>query len=1074
MPAATLLIAWTCMAAEPKLTFEGAERHPTVNVTPEDVARARKRIKTDPAAKAWFASLQKSVAGWNDKDPAWVKSVMPAENACFAYGFTGCPICGGRWSSWGRARCSLDNPGMVKCSGGHLLPDKDHSDSGKGYRAPDGRIHYFVGSYNAWIVETLIFKIAKPYARIYTLTGDERAGLMTAVVLDEIARIYPSCDSGSWDYPSNPPSGRLCRPWYQVARVLVHFVDMYDWIFDHPALDEPSSRTGLTRRRNIEKNLLLNGAKYCYDMSIKQGGLHNGQADYLRGVLSVGVVLGIPEYVKWPVDGTYGIRAMLANNVDRDGRYFETASGYALHTRGLYLTFSEPLLNYRGSVFPNGLNLYDDPKFESFFVLPQMATVCLGHDAAFGDAAPKFRRKKPPYRPSRIYDLPYAEYLASRMSDPKKQARYAALLDHLRALSPAGDKTLKGTTDWRVFCRPDELPAGGKMDERMKRYLDGSFFVGQKGLAVLRLSKGADAHAAIMRFGPSLVHGHLDDLNINYHADGYEMTYDQGYSLGSTHTQVGWAKQTVSHNVVVVDEKSHGGGTFGGSLLHFAVLPGLALAEGSSTVYAHAGVDVYRRLFALTDDYALDVFRVKGGRQHDLPLHGLSTDVAFANLKFAEPRPGSLAGKKYKWGELQLNDGDMKGYPSKPYWNPPPGNGYGFLSRPAFAEPSGNWSATWQVAKNGKTRFQLLAVHGAGTEVIQAVAPALYPTFPKARHVIRRRKGKDLSSCFVSVWQSFAGSPPVKAVRRIDAGSGLSAGSAVAVAVDMTCGRRDIWCVGPDAASTVSARDGNVSINAKGAIARCRLDDKGVVSAELLDAYHLDVAGWRFGLDHPSRAAQIAELPIATSHAMRTRENWIDDGRYDGDPLYASSSRYSRNSAYTIMKASGDTVEVNQAGTILGRGTVAEVTGEGTLTTKVPHEYARSVARRRPSGFFRGKLLRTRDGSASAHIKRVRFGAAGMMGIDVDSTNGFAPGQTYYYHDVQPGDTLTVQHRLSIVRRSDREYELRTNTSVTVRPPGGAKVMYVSKSGRAKEAVGGVIPRGDLPRSGLTTVTVGG
>ena len=37
------------------------------------------------------------------------------------------------------------------------------------------------------------------------------------MILDELSRIYPSCDKGSWDYPSDPPSGRFNRPWYQVA-----------------------------------------------------------------------------------------------------------------------------------------------------------------------------------------------------------------------------------------------------------------------------------------------------------------------------------------------------------------------------------------------------------------------------------------------------------------------------------------------------------------------------------------------------------------------------------------------------------------------------------------------------------------------------------------------------------------------------------------------------------------------------------------------------------------------------------------------------------------------------------------
>src|SRR5690606_6540685 len=145
---------------------------------------------------------------------------------------------------------------------------------------------------NAWVVETLIFKAINNLAYAYTLTGDERYAAKAAVIFDAIAAVYPGNDKGSWDYPSNPPSGRLARPWYQVARVLVHFVDYYDQLFNSPSLNEKSLVTGLTRRQNIEINLLKNGAAYCYELSLK-GGLHNGEADYIRGVLAVGVCLGI-------------------------------------------------------------------------------------------------------------------------------------------------------------------------------------------------------------------------------------------------------------------------------------------------------------------------------------------------------------------------------------------------------------------------------------------------------------------------------------------------------------------------------------------------------------------------------------------------------------------------------------------------------------------------------------------------------------------------------------------------------------------------------------------------------------
>ena len=61
--------------------------------------------------------------------------------------------------------------------------------------------------------------------------------------------------------------------------------------------------------------------------------LNNGVADYQRGHMVVAAAMGISEYMKFAVDGPFGLRNMLENNIDCDGQYYETSSGYAEHVR---------------------------------------------------------------------------------------------------------------------------------------------------------------------------------------------------------------------------------------------------------------------------------------------------------------------------------------------------------------------------------------------------------------------------------------------------------------------------------------------------------------------------------------------------------------------------------------------------------------------------------------------------------------------------------------------------------------------------------------------------------------------
>ena len=122
-------------------------RHPCVYLTPESVAAARQRVREE----AWAAERAKAIIRQADqaleRTDEWYLAMLPAKGAAFAYGLTGCPICKASWGTWGGARCTWDNPGHVTCANGHVLPDDDHPDEGTGYRNPDGRIHYFVGSW---------------------------------------------------------------------------------------------------------------------------------------------------------------------------------------------------------------------------------------------------------------------------------------------------------------------------------------------------------------------------------------------------------------------------------------------------------------------------------------------------------------------------------------------------------------------------------------------------------------------------------------------------------------------------------------------------------------------------------------------------------------------------------------------------------------------------------------------------------------------------------------------------------------------------------------------------------------
>lgn len=180
------------------------------------------------------------------------------------------------------------------------------------------------------------------------------------------------------------------------------------------------------------------------------------------------------------------------------------------------------------------------------------------------------------------------------------------------------------------------------------------------GFRSVLLSDGADGKSgavAIFRTGNSetgqalvvknssqgMGHGHFDKLSWQFYDNGHEVVTDYGAArfLNIVSKDGGkylpenesWAKQTIAHNTLVVDEQSHFG--FDEALgeanpakqLHFAAGPDFSISIGE-TAAAYPGVRMTRALAKVAIDglerpIVVDLLRVRADKAHqyDLPLH---------------------------------------------------------------------------------------------------------------------------------------------------------------------------------------------------------------------------------------------------------------------------------------------------------------------------------------------------------------------------------------------------------------------------------------------------------------------
>lgn len=1014
--------------ANPDLTETGRESHPCVFITPAHVARAHGNIDRYPWARQVANEIVTQADEICTRDAEWIRANRPGKGAVFAYGPGRCPTCGGVIGTWGLGTgvCSFDRPGTIKCQGpeGHIFPNEQYPDDGSGYVDAEGRVTYFVGTYNAFAVESYQRWIGT-LGTAYSLTGDDKYAKTAALLLDAIAEIYPSCDKGSWDYAGRSGegvSGRLNRPQYQTARVLAPLVDAYDRMYESPALDAPSFVEGLTRRENINTNLMKNGAWYCYVQSLS-GPLHNGAADYIRGALAVGCLLGIEAYVDWAVDGPYGIHSMLANNVDRDGHYFETSHSYSNSTRRLYLTFADPLANYRSDRYPQGLNLYDDSRFRAFYVLPQLSVDCVGHWPRYGDSAPDVARVAPPERYYDTTDYRLAERVYAGASDPRVKVEFGELLEFLAAGDVEALRARDGEHGWMLFHAEGVELTGRAPAEYLTRAITNTIVMGQKGMAFLRTPAGPYAQAAMVRYGPTLNHGHLDDLNLSYFALGYELTYDLGYGNGATNTQVGWGRQTASHQLVMVNEKPQRPSAedqTGGSLHLCLGMPGLqAMDMDVNGCYASEGVDLYRRMVALVGDgpgsYLLDIFTVHGGQQHDYILHALSESAELTGVQLSPPAPGSLAGADIDWGEHVGRDGFLLGGTRRPYWNPPPGNGLGFLMRPARARTDAGWQVDWTLPTEGD-HLRVSVAAQPGTEVITAWAPGIYPHLPNARYAIARRSsdGDGLRSRFVAAMEPYGpGAAPdparagVEAPLRpfIEAVTSLPAPEGVTgVRVDHISGIADkfIYSLGN---GTQTCDD----LALDGTLGHVRSRGGNVLAAHVVGR-SLKAPGFECTLAGGDRTGKVVRVDYEHNR-IHVDADLPVDGRLRYQTIVFSGPAYARNTAYTIhdVRSEGglSVIDLGPQKTILGKAVVEEDPhGSTPVTSMVPHDYARGRAGN--PRFFDGKLLVSAEYRPVTHVVSTEH--AQPFVIEVADGTGISAGDVLHYADVQAGDDFIIRN----------------------------------------------------------------
>jgi len=669
-------------------------------------------------------------------------------------------------------------------------------DDGYGFIDQNGRAHRFIGYY-VWKKWDYISKGLADLAEAYLYTGDKIYARKAAIILDRIADVYPEmdwkpyADRGWYHSDGGRNMGKIHGSIWE-TQIITSLADSYDKIISgtvdnielYSFLKKQSEKykigakgTRALMLQNVDDGLLRTAYKAVLTTQIR-----GNQGMHQLTLSTCAIALDSqPEsnlWIDWIFASDGGnIPGLMISTFDRDGTSNEGAPGYALIWGRLVSQIAERLEGYPAYKKHNIIKEF--PQFNTTFLAAYrmaalgIAVPNMGDSGATGTvsngADPKFITKG--YVFTKDPEFAKAAYIANKNS---------------------ADKLGRN-----IFAKdPDEISKEiQNVAERLGPRKDGGYLMSGFGLALLENGSGNNGVAIANNYGRTIMHAHPDLMNFDLFAFGKWLAPDHGYPEFATNipSNRDWTGSTVSHNLVFVNEKPQKE-IWGGQTRLFKQLKGFGVFEIDGQK-AYPETKTYQRTMFLVDaesgennSYVIDIFKVEGGMDHLYSFHGPPGELSNSGLNLTAQKAGTYAGENIEKG-IAAN-----GFPQ----------GYSFfynVQRDQSPPPAFIIDWKTETGYRGTTADDNLHLRMHALSKVNDVAladgdpPQNKPGNPKKLgYVLMHRKGEDLNSTFISVFEPYKQNPFIKSVKRIDNGDE----SQIALLIEHTNGSIDHILYNPE------------------------------------------------------------------------------------------------------------------------------------------------------------------------------------------------------------------------------------------------------------------------------------
>lgn len=694
-------------------------------ITPESMERRREQYRKDgivPSAEwvdYWMALS-------NDEIYAMISPENP--RALVPNYTQGYPLAQGSISSflpiWGRRdiyRSTHDGsdwgPG-IKVTNPESGEAVEIVDDGWGWLPPEGfpsrTAFRFKAAYRNYLIRKLIYfpyngevdfdgpsyrnHAAPVYALAfaYAVTGNQAyadRALLILGRLSETYRHYTSTSDTGWEWGKDRYRGYIDDHNNECA-MIVNMALAYDLVWDAVPKAEAVSRYlhqkgGETPAAPEEFRAQIERNLFGYTWEFlkrnSESGVGNTSIRHMVTQIHLATIFRNDALVDHLLNGTRGFSDRILGGLYREGRYHEDSSWYSQHVVELLLDSLEPLALYRGEgVYKEGI----------------------------------------PLRPE----------VQNRLSEAQQWHKKENIAGRAFGI---GDSP---SPRYRVWTPTGEPPKSVEAHEM--------------GFTLMPLGKDEEKrhHILLYHSNAAFGHGHFHQLMLKTFAYGYDFSADLGYPANFTNPKwANWTKATLTHPTVVIDRRHQQESS--SATRGLRVSKGWLEAVSAFSRDAYEQADLYHRTAIAIEEapgkvWVIDLFRVAGGKQHDLAFHSLSGEQ----------------------GDLFSFSGDAPTLTPLPPFPQGKESGHHYLIDLKGGKNQGAFQARWFVDEGKKYGFAVHVPAAFEGQIITARGeaeghPGKSPF--DAYLLLSRKGGEPLESTFVTVQEAFEGDGSGLTVRQL-------------------------------------------------------------------------------------------------------------------------------------------------------------------------------------------------------------------------------------------------------------------------------------------------------------------